>query len=146
MNIWSTSGLVLDLVGVMMLGTDLVRIQRRLRGDAMDRLARLQEVAASVGGVESFLKSISGDWREHERDEGRYVPVYGTFDHSAAGASVSELKDGMNGLADDLGTLAEMMIASVRADSEMATLSVRLTYIGLTLIISGFLLQLVGAL
>jgi len=31
----------LDLVGVMMLGVDLVRIQKRLRGDAEDRLAAL---------------------------------------------------------------------------------------------------------
>ena len=146
MNAWSTSGLVLDLVGVMLLGADLVRIQRRLRGDAADRLERLEEVAASAGGLEAFLKGVSGDWREYERDEGRYLPVYGTFDHDAARANVSELKDGMNGLADSLGTLAEMMIASVRADRETATLSLRLTYIGLALIVTGFLLQIIGAL
>lgn len=146
MNVWSTSGLVLDLAGVMLLGADLVRIQRRLRAGAADRLERLEEVVASAGGLEGFLKSISGDWREYEREEGRYRPVYGTFDHDAARASVNELKDGMNGLADSLGTLARMMIVSVRADRETATLSLRLTYIGLALIVTGFVLQIIGAL
>lgn len=40
----SVSGLVLDLVGVMMLGADLVRVQRKLRSDASDRLSALTEV------------------------------------------------------------------------------------------------------
>ena len=140
----SVTGLVLDLVGVMMLGVDLVRIQKRLRGDAEDRLAALNDVAEGAGGTEAFLKSISGDFREYYRDEGRYLPSAGTFDHQSAERSLDELKDGVNGLADYLGTLAQMLIASVEGDRETAKISLTVTYGGLSLIVLGFILQIAG--
>lgn len=141
----SVAGLVLDLVGVMMLGTDLVRIQKRLRSDAEDRLATLNEVAHGAGGTEAFLKSISGDFREHYRDEGRYLPSDGTFDYQAAKQSLDELKDGVNGLADHLETLARMLMVSVEGDRETAKISLNLSYGGLGLIVIGFLLQIAGS-
>lgn len=141
MNYLSITGLVLDVIGVLMLGVDLARVQRKLRADAGERLAALNEVAESAGGIDKFLKSISGDWREYERDEGQYVPRYGTFDHQAAESSLDELKDGINGLADNLGTVATMMVATVESDRETASMSLWVTYGGLTLIVAGFALQ-----
>jgi hypothetical protein len=142
MVVLSVTGLVVDLVGVMMLGVDLVRIQNRLRRDAVDRLAALNDVAEGAGGAEAFLKSISGDFREYYRDEGRYLPSDGTFDYRSAKQSLDELKDGVNGLADHLGTLARMLIASVEGDRETAKISLNVSYSGLGLIVLGFLLQI----
>jgi hypothetical protein len=127
----SVTGLALDIVGVMMLGVDLVRIQKRLRGDAEDRLAALNDVAEGAGGTEEFLKSISGDFREYYRDEGRYLPSNGTFDYQSAKQSLDELKEGVNGLADHLETLARMLIVSVEGDRETAKISLNVSYGGL---------------
>ena len=144
MIVLSVTGLVLDLVGVMMLGVDLVRIQKRLRGDAEDRLAALNDVAEGAGGTEAFLKSVSGDFREYYRDEGRYLPSESTFDHQSAERNIDELKDVVNGLADHLGTLAQMLIASVESDRETTKISLTFTYGGLSLIVLGFTLQIAG--
>ena len=54
----SAIGLILDLVGVLMLGIDLVRVQRKLRRDADDRLASLQEVTAGVGGIDKTESKV----------------------------------------------------------------------------------------
>jgi hypothetical protein len=140
----SVSGLVLDFVGVMMLGADLVRVQRKLRSDASDRLSALTEVVAGAGGMERFLKSISGDFREYYRDDGQFLPSAGTFDHDAAERSLEEVKDGINGLADHVGTVARMMAATVESDEQTARMSLRVTYGGLVLILLGFTLQAAG--
>lgn len=142
MNYLSIAGLVLDLVGVMMLGIDLVRVQRKLRLDAEERLSSLSEVVESSGGLDAFLKNISGDWREYERDEGRYIPLSGTFDYASAKRSLDEMKDGIGGLADDLRTVATMMVATVESDRKTAGMSLKVTYGGLILIGIGFLLQI----
>lgn len=138
----SAIGLILDLVGVLMLGIDLVRVQQKLRRDADDRLASLQDVTDGVGGIDRFLKSVSGDFREYERDEGRYFPRSGTFDPDSAERSFEEMKDSINGLADQVGTLATMMVASVDGDRKTASMSLIVSYLGLLLVIVGFGLQI----
>jgi hypothetical protein len=52
------------------------------------------------------------------------------------------LKGGLTDLADHLGTLARMLIASVESDRETAKLSLNVSYGGLGLIVVGFLLQI----
>lgn len=138
----SAIGLSLDLVGVLMLGIDLVRVQRKLRRDADDRLASLQDVTEGVGGIDRFLKSVSGDFREYERDEGQYLPRQGTFDSDSAERSFDEMKDGINGLADQVGTLAAMMVTSVEGDRKTASMSLIVSYLGLLFVIIGFGLQI----
>ena len=101
MNYLSLVGLVLDVTGVLMLGFDLVRVQCKLRHDAEDRLATLNDVAEAAGGIDSFLKRISGDWREHEYDEGMMIP-HGGFDYQSAQRSFDEVKAGINELAVNL--------------------------------------------
>ena len=138
----SAVGVILDLVGVLMLGIDLVRVQQKLRRDADDRLASLQEVTAGVGGIDRFLKSVSGDFREYERDEGQYLPRNGTFDSDSAERSFEEMKDGINGLADQVGMMAAMMVAGVEGDRKTASMSLIVTYLGLLFVIIGFGLQI----
>ncbi|MGQ3296587.1 hypothetical protein [Reyranella sp.] len=144
MIVLTVTGLVFDLIGVMMLGIDLVRIQKRLRGDAEDRLGALNEVAQGAGGTEAFLKAISGDFREYYRDEGRYMPSDGTFDYQSAKQSLDELKGGVSDLANHLGTLARMLMVSVEGDRETAKISLNVSYGGLGLIALGFLMQIAG--
>jgi hypothetical protein len=138
----SAIGLILDLVGVLMLGIDLVRVQRKLRLDADDRLSSLQDVTEGVGGIDRFLKSVSADFREFERDEGQYFPRSGTFDFASAERSFEEMKDSINGLADQVGTLAAMLNTSVEGDRKTATMSLIVSYLGLLFVIVGFGLQI----
>ncbi len=144
MNYISIAGLVLDFIGVIMLGYDLVRVQRKLKDDAWDRLSTLNEATESAGGVERFLKSIDTDWREYEREDGGYTPQYGTFDYQSAQRSIEELKDGINGLADNLHSVAKMMLAGVENDQATAGLSLKVTYTGLVFILLGFAFQICG--
>ena len=137
----SVGGLVLDLVGVMMLGADLVRVQWKLREDASDRISTLTEVMKAAGGMDAFLKSISGDFREYYRDDGAYFPSPGTFDPESARQSLGEIKDGINSLADNLGTVVQMMVATVENDERTAGMSLTVTYTGLGLIVVGFTAQ-----
>ena len=141
MIVLSLAGLTLDLAGVLMLGFDLVRVQRQLRTEAEDRLASLNEVAEAAGGIDGFLKTVSGDFREYYRDEGIYLPSHGTFDHGAAQASFEEVKDSINGLADNLAVVANMLVATVESDRTTANKTLSMTYGGLALIILGFALQ-----
>lgn len=94
--------------------------------------------------MERFLKTISGDFREYYRDEGQFLPSAGTFDHDTAKRSLDEVKDGINGLADHVGTVARMMAATVESDEQTARMSLRVTYGGLVLILLGFALQAAG--
>lgn len=66
----SIAGLALDLAGVMMLGVDLVRVQRRLRGDAEERISRLDEILEEIGGIDSWAETVPSDFREWQWEEG----------------------------------------------------------------------------
>lgn len=132
----------MDLAGVLMLGTDLARVQITLKRDAEERLLHLSEVVEAAGGMDKFLASISGDFREYYRDEGAYFPRHESFDHSSAEQSFGEMKDGINGLADNLGTVAQLMVATVESDKKTASMSLWVTYGGLLLIVAGFALQI----
>ena len=143
MNYLGMVGLVFDVTGVLMLGFDLVRVQRKLRADAEERLATLNEVTDAAGGLDGFLKSISGDWREYEYDEGAMIPR-GGFDHKSAERSFGEVKDGINSLANNLYTVASMMVATVESDRKAAGMSLWVTYMGLLSIVAGFALQFAG--
>lgn len=141
----SITGLALDLAGVMMLGFDLVRVQRKLRTDAENRLAALSEVVESTEGIDAFLKNISADWRSYvDIGEGMYKPESGSFDPAAAEHSLDDIKSGISGLAGDLRTLARMMLVSVESDRKTVNLSLGMSYGGLVLIGLGFLLQILA--
>ena len=57
----SIAGLAIDLAGVMMLGVDLVRVQRRLRADAENRVTRLDAILESIGGIDGWAETVDSD-------------------------------------------------------------------------------------
>lgn len=136
-------GLLLDLVGVVLLGFDLVRIQRKLRRDAEERIATLAGVVEANEGVESWMNELgrSADWREYQRDDGGYWPVGGTFDSSAAQSSFKELGAQVAEIGSSVHRLAHMMSINVLNDQSTAHLSLKFSYIGLALVVIGFALQ-----
>lgn len=142
MNYLGISGLALDLLGVLLLGFDLVRIQRRLRCDAEDRITRLDAILEEIGGIDGWAETVPSDFREWQWEEGRTVMVPGTFDPTRASESFEDALGTIGAVGAHVLTLAKMQIAAVDADRDTAKLSLRYTYIGLALILLGFSLQI----
>jgi hypothetical protein len=136
------AGLVLDLAGVMMLGIDLVRVQRRLRGDAANRIAKLDAILEEIGGIDGWAKTVPSDFREWDWDEGRTVMRPGTFDPERARESFEEALETISAVGAHVVTLAKMQVAVIDADRDTAALSLRYSYVGLALIALGFCLQI----
>ena len=139
----SLAGLVLDLVGVMMLGIDLVRVQRRLRSSAEDRITRLDAILEEIGGIDGWAETVPSDFRDWQWEEGRTVGVPGTFNSEQARESFNEAVETIGTVGAHVVTLAKMQLAAIDADREIASLSLRYSYIGLALIFLGFWLQIV---
>ena len=140
----SITGLALDLAGVMMLGVDLVRVQRRLRGDAEQRISRLDEILEEIGGIDSWAETVPSDFREWQWEEGRTVMLPGTFDPDRARESFEEALSTISAVGTHVLRLANMQLATVDADRVTANLSLRYSYIGLALIAIGFCLQIIA--
>lgn len=133
---------MLDLAGVLLLGCDLVRVQLRLRGDAEDRLSRLDNVLHEIGGIDGWAETVPDDFRDWQWDEGRTVMLDGTFDPKQARESFKEALDTISVVGTHVLTLAKMQVAAIGSDRETARLSLRYTYFGLALIVIGFGLQI----
>ena len=142
MNYLSVAGLVLDVSGVMLLGSDLVRVQRRLRGVAEDRVSRLDVILEQIGGIDGWAETVPSDFRQWQWEEGRTVMLPGTFDPRQAGESFQEALDTIASVGTQVLTLARMQAAAIEVDRSTANLSLRYTYGGLGLILIGFGLQL----
>jgi hypothetical protein len=148
MHYLSITGLILDMLGVLILSIDVIRIQRRLRSDAADRLASLQEVAEANADTDVWLKDlvINADWSEHDWMEGRGRAVPGTFDSGAAKASFEDALGYVAGVSADMHKVAKLLLTTAEADEKTASLSLRVSYAGLALIIVGFAFQALGQL
>jgi hypothetical protein len=142
MNLLSISGLVLDLSGVLLLGVDLVRVQQRLRGDAEDRITKLDEILEEIGGIDGWAETVPSDFREWQFEESRTVMLPGTFDPRQARESFDEALSTISAVGMHVLTLAKMQSATIEADRSTARLSLRFSYIGLLFITLGFALQL----
>lgn len=142
MNYLSVLGLILDLSGVLLLGTDLVRVQRRLRSDAEERVFRLDEILEEIGGIDGWSKTVPSDFREWQWEEGRTVMLRGTFDPIRARESFQDALDTISLVGTQVVTLAKIQMASIDADRATASLSLRYSYIGLALILIGFCMQI----
>jgi hypothetical protein len=140
----SIAGLALDLAGVMMLGVDLVRVQRRLRGDAEDRVFRINAILEGIGGIDGWAETVPSDFREWQWEEGRTVMVSGTFDPARARESFEEALGTISAVGTHVITLANMQLAAIDADRATANLSLRYSYVGLGLIALGFCLQIIA--
>jgi hypothetical protein len=129
-----------------MLGVDLVRVQRRLRSDAENRLTRLGAISEDIGGIDGWAETVPSDFRDWDWDEGRTVGVPGTFDSERARESFKEALQTISAVGTHVVTLAKMQVAAIDADRDTANLSLRYSYIGLVLIFLGFCLQIAACL
>lgn len=141
-------GLTLDLVGVLLLGWDLVGIQRNLRHDAEERLSTLSDVFDGKDKLDQWMAGIANraEWRESQWEEGRTVSIDGTFDPGAARDTIKEITDEMSNLGADIARLTQLQIAAASSDQRAAGHSLMYSYVGLGLIVIGFTIQALGQL
>lgn len=143
-----TTGLAFDLIGVILLGVDLLRIQIGLRKAAEVRIERLEQLAEEYGGVDDWSAEIakSANWAQYaDMGERIYEPISGSFDAAAAKESFGEAMQAVGYTARRTNEMADIVMASYEADRNSAGSSLVFTYIGLTLIIVGFCLQIISA-
>lgn len=141
----STIGLILDFVGVLLLGFDLIRVQHSLRRQSRKDVQRLQEISAEYGGLSAWLDELacSGDWRESQYEEGRIV-FYDGFDLDMAKRDFQDLTAAAKASQSFASSVALFVTAQVQSAEEAARSSLILSYFGVGLITIGFGLQLWG--
>ena len=146
--LWGPIGLVLDLIGVLMLGYDLIRVQRMLREQAAQDLSRFDEMAESYGGTEGWLQEIgksarwipqSAYWDHHAEDEISYNARH-------AIETVREFTECSAGLSEHLSKVVSLQKAQAEGNRRTARASLRYSLIGLAFVFFGFVFQMFGSL
>ena len=143
MTYWTVAGLGLDFVGVLLLGADLVRLQKALRETAKSNRERYDELEQAYGGVESWLDELAGQSVWVER-----VPNHPGHPSDLVHPLIEIVKnvsEASAGTAGRLARVASILEASAQQDERLAARSMRFSYVGLTLLVTGFALQIVGA-
>ena len=70
---WLIAGLVLDLVGVLLPGADLIRLHRSLRTRSATTREFYDQLEEAYGGVESWMRGVAEKytgWKEPPRSSG----------------------------------------------------------------------------
>lgn len=144
---WNLIGLFLDLIGVLALGWDVVRIQRGLVASARTNADALQKLDADYGGVASWLEETK---RSLKWVPGSVFQEYHAEDEVSYNARrIAELAkdtaDAANGVAEYTVALGEILKGRAEEDVTTASASLKISYVGLGLICTGFLLQAHGS-
>lgn len=141
-------GLFLDLIGVMLLSIDLIRVQRRMRESADESANVFRSLFESFGGIQS--------WASEVEKKSRFISgvALGETFHTASDAiswnldrsieSVKELANCTAGNAEWLTRLTEAAKQNADIAEKDARMSLYYSYIGMPLIIIGFLFQIVA--
>jgi len=144
---WNLIGLFLDLIGVLALGWDVVRIQRGLLASARANASALQKLDADYGGSASWLEETkrSLKWvpgsafqRYHAEDEVSY-------NAKRTAELAKDTADAAGGIGEYVVALAKILNARADEDVKTAGASLKISYAGLALICTGFLLQAHGS-
>ena len=144
MNYWSLAGLILDLLGVSLLGIDLVRLHRQLRRKAADSREAYRELDDLLGGSAPELDRLSTEAST------RYsVPRHSGDTEEEYNAQVlKEVVTEVAGLASVVSGYVEGVVrelsASARREERLSSDSLAFSYAGGGLVILGFSLQIVG--
>jgi hypothetical protein len=139
MGWFSVLGLALDLIGVVLLGIDLYKIQisqqsaaERTRVTLNDAFPKFRDISTS----RTYLESGFYSGGEYESD--------GVIDIKALDNTLKEYRREIENSSEGVINIIEFMFSSTYEKADEARRSVSFTRVGLGLIILGFLLQVVG--
>jgi hypothetical protein len=145
---WGPAGLVLDLIGVLLLGFDLIRVQRMLRSQAAEDLANFERMAEDYGGTESWIQDIkkSAHWVRESSYSDHLAQDEVSYNAERAIESIREATECMEGLAGHIASIVSLQKKQVQGNREAAQASLRYSIAGLVFIFLGFLGQMLGTL
>ena len=144
MNYWSLAGLILDLLGVSLLGIDLVRLHRQLRRKAADSREAYRELDDLLGGSAPELERLSTEASTRysvPRHSGDTEEVYNAQVMKQVVTEVAGLASVIAGYVEGV---ARELSASARREERLSSDSLVFSYVGGGLVILGFGLQIVG--
>lgn len=137
---FSITGLLLDLVGVLLLGIDLIRIQRSQIRAAKTNERLIKEAFPEfqyIGSQETFFETGVSGSDGFDGDGG--------LDARGLSRTLRAFRDEIEKSVDGVTDTLEYLFASVAEQSKEARKSLIFSYIGLVLIVVGFGLQIIGA-
>lgn len=145
-SVLSLAGLCIDLLGVLLLGYDLVRIQNELRKSAAEKLIVVDEILANEDDFQKDLKHISAgaDWRDGYYEEGQWISNEASFDYRTAQQSIADAMGAVAQLSDQFQTINRLILNDNAATARAAGISLKLSYVGLAMVVAGFALQGAG--
>jgi len=144
----SVAGLLLDAFGVLLLGWDLVRSQKFLRSQSETRSNIMSEIGENNRAVAQQVEELEkgNEWRDWHWEEGRPEYHGGTFDSSAAQSTISGMLELLRSIGSDLARSSWHHAELSQMDSDHSGRSLKMSYLGLALIVVGFLFQIIGLL
>ena len=146
-NLWTPIGLILDVIGVLLLGFDLVRVQKSLRTQARNDLARFKAMVEDYGGAESWLEEIAKNsrWIDESAYSEKHTEDEVSYNARHAIDQLGELAQSVSGLAEAITKIILFQKEQAEANSRIANASILYSILGLALIFVGFLMQLISA-
>lgn len=145
---YTVLGLILDVIGVVLLSTDLIRLQRVVRRRGKDGRGRFDELESEYGGIESWASELTEQsrWVPEQAYSERHSEDELSYNARRAAETISDLASAANGLAAQVAAIAGILRANADEDDRLASMSVKLSVFGVLLLVAGFLLQIVGVL
>ena len=142
---WLIAGLVLDLVGVLLPGADLIRLHRSLRTRSATTREFYDQLEEAYGGVESWMRGVAEKytgWKEPPRSSGDPADLHNLGNTIEV---VKEVAEGVYSVASRLARVNEVLDASAGQDESLSARSMWVSCLGLAFLTAGFILQILGA-
>lgn len=141
---YSTAGLLLDLIGVTLIGCDVITFQRSAKIETKSRSIVLNEVKSELKSIYENLET-----KEPFSQVSGYSSHYHDADYTEA--NIEQSIDGLNRIYDEVFALTEnvkniakMLYNNSEYEKGLASKSFPISIIGLILSIIGFILQIIG--
>ena len=143
---WSSSGLALDLIGVSLLGYDLIRVQRKMRNEAKQSLSEYERLIQENGGFDEYIAEIKRNSRwvsSHEYSD-YHAEDEVSFNARQSQQQMQELADCSDSLADHVSEIVKIYRDQTERDKKLSDVSIKYSVLGIVFIVIGFAFQLVA--
>ena len=145
-KILSIGGLSLDLVGVLLLGLDLIKVQRKISAEAEEAEGTLESFLADYGDLPEALSDLQKNTRRIQLHE---YSDYHAEDETSYNIDVQvERMKELAGIVKETTRWTSLLVEFQREQTQnergMVASSVKFSVIGLLLIVIGFGMQIVA--